>query len=102
MAIAMTATGSTIAVCCGDTSEDVKTGQLSPATTVPCATTVPLPASGVTAAQIMLTLTFEVTPAATLNGALVPVQPTPAIVLADIVSVSAVAAGRAATRLGVD
>src|SRR5262252_1701959 len=57
-----------------ETSHEVRSGQLSPATTVPLAMTDPTPCMGTPPPQTSWTLTGTNAPAATLNGALDPEQ----------------------------
>src|SRR4051795_204071 len=93
--------GSAMAVTRGAISDDVKIGQLSPGTTVLCTTTVPVPASLETEPQTMLTLTIVVCPETTLNGELVPMQVTPAVVMPDIDMVLSIPVGMSVARLAV-
>src|SRR6266545_3520539 len=81
------------AVCCGEIDHAVRVGQLSPATTSPLTTTEPSPPSGVKVPQLTVTLTAVAWPTTTSNGALVPMQVVPTLVVAFIVTRSPVPDG---------
>lgn len=76
-------------VICGEICQEESTGQLSPGTTVPVMTTEPGgPASELTLPQVIVTGTSAGCPTVTLNGALVPLQLMPWLVVVVMVTVS--------------
>src|SRR5262245_50048509 len=89
------------AVCWGEIDKEARAGQLSPGTIVPVTTTVPMPPSTATVPQVIVTGAWIVWPVTTLNGALVPEQAEPLLVVVVMVTVSPMPGGRPMLTVGV-